>query len=201
MKNKIKLNTLLTKSILVSIIILLLSLIGIVVCFVFKSHILDLILTISGGIFTGIIMYWLSNIRQTYLRKLEHEQSLMLKLQNLCNQNVREIDYFINRKELIDDFNNFFLNAFNKMEEAQTILFDNMPYELFCCCCFDKENPINYSATNNLFDDYQNVKDIETEILPLLYKLSQMQKSTSEKLKKPIEEHKNKIDACYKFGL
>ena len=201
MKNKITFYNLMTPSVIISVILLVLSIIGMIMCLFSENHNLDILLTISGGVFSGIIMYWLSNIRQTYVRELEHELALMIKLRDLCNQNARELDYVINHKEIIDDFEGFFLTAFNKMEEAQSILFDNMSYELFCKCCYDKENPIDYSVTNDLLEQYQNVGDRETEILTLIYKLSQMQKSTSEKVRRPLEENKSKINVCYKFGL
>jgi tRNA uridine 5-carbamoylmethylation protein Kti12 len=160
-----------------------------------------MLLTICGGIITGLIVYWLTNIRQSSLSKIEKEYLILLKVRNLCCKNIREINHIIEKNTYFSNFDSSFYAMFDKMEEVQSILYDIMSKELFLKCKLEENNPLNYDITNALFDKYQQAGDIEVEMQPLLTKLREIQKETSEKITPILGKYKQTLDICKKSGL
>lgn len=164
----------------------------------------NVMISASCGIITGWVLYFLANLRTNSYNKIKSEYELLLKARNDALNIVRDSQYYIKCRCLWNEdigADDFFRRVYEKTESVQSIIFDHIAWELYLEAGFEEDNPLDFAATNNLWNKYIESDDTEGIIGDLLSQNISQLNSLVVKLKEPLQKRKDKLSTYDKYSV
>ena len=164
----------------------------------------NVMISASCGIITGLVLYFLTNLRTNSYNKVKRDYDLLLKVRNDASTIIKDSTFYIKCHCLWDEdmaTNKFFERIFGSVEQIQRIVFDQFTYELFQEVGLEENNPIDYSTTQKIWSQYIEGADSEEEIDNLLTQIIENQNQLISMLKEAMQKRRSKLEVYDKYNV
>ena len=164
----------------------------------------NVMISAACGIITGLVLYFLTNLRTNSYSEAKCEYELLLKVRNDALNIIRDSQYYIKCRCLWNEdieADDFFRRVYEKTETVQSILFDHISWELYQEAGLEEDNPVDLAATEKLWNKYIEAEDTEEIIDDLLSQNINLLNSLITALKKPLQKRKDKLSTYDKYNV
>lgn len=180
-----------------SILVLAISLLLLVISYFLKENawLSGALVSISCGGITGLTLYFLSNIRNNKLAKIQKEYASLCAMDSILRKIIGFGTYYKLYIKIWDEKRNIIedccevLCLIDELDEAKK----DMPYSLYNALGFHDNDPLDYDNIRSLRTGYESAIDDENKMKIWLKEIVEYLIPVADKIHDPLNERKDQI--------